>query len=229
MRRLIVTLLGLALLIPVLSLGEVLYLKDGSTLKGKLLRVEEDVLVFKTSFGAEVRIDREKIARLIFSDSLATLTPAPVPVAASGPGSLMVAFEDVKVSSKISVHRGKDLEGLLRANWIKTSLIVNGQEAWAKIDSTVDKKIRYGPDTHYKNVAEASNIKIGLPAGQYQCEAILRNVGLDDYKDSFVDRPVDYSIILSNVVIRPNETTVIQLKHKGKKLGLSGGSLQAQD
>jgi len=208
--------------------GEVLYLKDGSTIKGELVRVDGGVFFFKTSFGAELRVERAKIARIVFSDSLAAMPappPTPVPQTSADAGSLMVTFEDVKVSSKISVNRNRDLDGHLHANRIKQALLVDGREMVARVDSTVDKEIREGPETRYRNDMRPETMTTALAPGQYQCEVTLRNVGLDDYADRFVDT-VDYSIRLTNIVIRPGEVTLVRIGKARTKLGLGKGRLE---
>ena len=60
------------LLLPYLSRSEVLYLRDGSTLQGKLLRMSNDTLYVKTSFGATVPMHKSVVLRIDF-DSLSGL------------------------------------------------------------------------------------------------------------------------------------------------------------
>ena len=62
-------LMSTLVLLPALTQSEVLYLKDGSSIQGKLKRLVNDTLYFETSFGSSIRVPREQVVRIDFADS----------------------------------------------------------------------------------------------------------------------------------------------------------------
>ena len=227
MRPIAALLILLAVALPSITSGEVLYLKDGSTLKGTLVRVVDSVLVFRTSFGAEFEIERTKIAKIVFSDSIEAAAPASpsVPQVAEAAGSLLVVLEDMKLSSKIVVNRGRELEEHIAANAVVQEMLISGTRVAVAADTVIDKVITQGSDTEYKNNFKPERMLIELPPGLYQGELIVRNAGLPEFESAFEGRPIDYSLILSNIEILSNTTTVIRVRHKGGRMGLGKGSL----
>ena len=69
-----------ALVIPATAPGEVVKLKDESIVRGRLVQVNGDTLVFRSSFGT-LRVHRDQIVSIVFDDSsiapsTAAVTPA---------------------------------------------------------------------------------------------------------------------------------------------------------
>jgi hypothetical protein len=58
-----------AVLIPAAAPGEIVRLKDDSTLRGRLVQVNGDTLVFKSAFGT-LRVHRDQIVSIVFDDSI---------------------------------------------------------------------------------------------------------------------------------------------------------------
>jgi hypothetical protein len=209
--------LCLLLFLPVLSQSEVLYLKDGSTIQGKLVRFVNDTLYFETSFGPEVRVPREKVMRIDFVES--ALQPGlmqTVPQQSSAPGTLMVSFEEFHLTSRVNVHRGKNREALTQANSIELALYVGSDKVHSEIDSVTDKEIREGPDTALRNDMSPTDFKVAVASGTYQCRVFFGNSMVGDYKDYFATGPHEKKLLVENVKILPAETTQLRIGMKRK-------------
>ena len=213
------------LVMPALTAGDTLHLRDGSILRGQVIGFSADTLRFRTSFGSEIRVERDRIAWIDFTDSVVTPGTAPGVAAAgavqSGEGSIAVTFKDKKVSSKIVVTKNKDEAAHLRANWIMQLLIVDGDTAFSYVDSTMDKTIYEGPDRKYKNVIEIKDIYVELSVGLHQLTLVVRNVGLEDYSDRFDGGPVNMEFVIGDVkVVADRENRV--------HIGMSRGKLRTK-
>jgi hypothetical protein len=219
MRRLAVA--ALALLLPAITAGEVLYLKDGSAIQGSLVRVVGDTLFFRTSFGAELPIAKDKVTRLDFGDvPVVTTTPGPtdaVPLESAVPGTLMVSFDDVKVTSRVVVHRGNDEKALLRANSIECALYVGAQKKYSAIDSVADKTVREGPKTTYKNDMSPEDFMVAVEPGSHRCRIILSNLVQNDSEEkAFEGGPLDKRLLIEGVEVLPGRITLLTVGIKRK-------------
>jgi hypothetical protein len=221
MRQRVFFVVCLLAFLPALIRGEVLYLKDGSSIQGKLLRLVNDTLYFETSFGSEVRVPRDQVARVEFSPST---VPSPVathvPFQSELAGTVLVNFEKFKVSSRVSVHRDKEKAAILRANAIECALYLGSVKAFSTVDSVADEEIREGPDTVYRNDMTPARIKVAVAPGSYQCRLFLRNVARAEEAEYFVGDPLEKDLLVENVKILPGETTQLRVGMKRKmKIG----------
>lgn len=215
--RLLVLLLILS---PCLLQAEVLFLKDGSSLVGKVLRVEGDTLYFQPSFGGAVlKFSRSNIERVQFDESEKgrSLDQYGMPAASTAdPGSLIVRFDGMSLSNKIIVHRKRNYKEHERANAIRSSLVVDGLEVASVIDSTMEKVYREGPDTYLKNTFTVPDFHVALAAGPHSCLILIKNVGIASFKNAFEFAPLDLSLNVDNVVVYSGRITTIEI---GKKRG----------
>lgn len=215
--------LCLVAFVPAVTQGEVLRLKDGSSIQGKLVRLVNDTLYFETSFGAEMRIPRHQVVRIEFVESASATggqEPTAVSPQSSLPGTVMVSFEKFKLTSKVTVHRGKDEEGIVRANSIECAFYVGSNKVYSLIDSVTDKEIREGPDTVFRNDIRPVEFKVAVPSGSYQCRLFLRNASPDLHKDAFVGDPLEKRLLLENIKVLPAQTTHLRVGMKRKmKIG----------
>ena len=217
---------------PGLLQAETIFLMDGSTLIGTLVKIEGDTLVIKPSFGGAVKLPKQLIWKIQFSD---TIPPgqaqtgrgsAALPdFSIAEPGSLMVTFDNVKISNKIAVHRGRDYEGHERANSIEAILVVDGETVSAYVDSTTDKTIREGTDIFLKNTMEPKEFRIELPAGPHSCRILIHNPDYPEYAKEFENAPLDLKLEVGDVIIYPGRKTVIPVGLKKGFLKLGEQSL----
>jgi hypothetical protein len=218
----LVVLAAAVVALPVTGRGDVVRLKDGSTLKGTVVSLHGDTLIVRTSFGPELRVPRASVAVISFSD---TLPPPPAPMAqrpaaaAGGTGRIAVMFADRDLSSKVVVVRGKDEARRLRANWIEQVLIVDDQVVYTAVDSTMDKTIYNGPERSYKNAIELEDFEVEVPAGMHHVSLVVRNRGGNDHADWFEDDPLDLVLPLDNTTITAGKTFRV-------KVGISRGRLR---
>jgi len=203
----------IALLAPARGRGDTVRLRDGSSLRGRVAGMAADTLRFRLSFGAEVRIPRDRIAWIDFTDSLASAAPAtagtPVGATVSGAtdsGTVSVSFKDRALSSKIIITKKQDWDGHVRANWIVQTLVVDGQRVDSVVDSVIDKTIYKGPDRILRNDIELVDLLARVPAGPHQCSVIVRNYGAEEYRDRFDGDPLDLEFNVDVDVMGGRET-----------------------
>jgi hypothetical protein len=217
-RRSVVFAIALAaLIVPVILQSAIVYLKDGSELRGEVVSFEGDTLVFDPSFGGRLKIYREDILRLIFDESTDPGPPtAAKPAAQVGPGSISIVFKHDKVNSKIAVkNKTKSREReLVIANWIQQLLIVGSDTVYSQIDTTMDKTIYKGHEKELKNTIHLEDIRAKVDAGVYKCVVVVRNLGADDYESEFREGPLDMVLVFETVGIYTNQTTTLQVAIK---------------
>ncbi len=222
----------LLVVMPCLIHAEVLYLKDGSTIKGELVRVEGDTLHFKVSFGGQLKFAKDKVLWIQFSDSI-----PPIPTRGSGdrpgfpgmssaePGSLIVAFDGLELSNKIIVHRNRDYAAHESANAIESILLVDEQPVASYIDSTTDKIVRKGADTELKNTIRFADFRVQLEPGPHSCTLVVRNRGRNDYKNAFEHAPFNLTLDVGDIIIYPERDTRVEIGAKRGFLRLGAPKL----
>ena len=199
-----------ALLIPATAPGEVVKLKDESTVRGRLVQVRGDTLVFHTTFGT-LRFHREQVVSIVFDDSAAAtlLAPAvPGPVAGrapSGNARIDVVFKDRKLSSKIAIENKKDWDERIAANHIVVEFLIDGHVVYTTVDTTMDKRIYKGHTTIMKNDIELADFGVEAPVGLHQARLIIRNAGSVTHRTYFDSGPLDKELAVDNVDLKPGE------------------------
>jgi hypothetical protein len=195
--------------------GEVVRLRDGSTLRGRLMAVAGDSLVVRLSVGPRITIHRSQVVAIAFDDSLAgelalpaAAVKAPAP---AGTGRITVAFKDKEVSSKISIDKKKAWDEHVRSNHIVVELLVNGRSVHAAVDTTMDKTIYKGHITQLKNDAMLEDFTVEVPAGTHQCEVIVRNFDEKTYRDDFDPEPLHAALVLDALEVKAGEGTRIEV------------------
>ncbi|MDH3217145.1 MAG: hypothetical protein OEN01_12805 [Candidatus Krumholzibacteria bacterium] len=216
------------IMVPVLSRGEVVYLKDGSTIQGTVIRLVNDTLYFEADFGSEVRIPKAKVLRIEFLETRGLLqgssmgTSHSVARESSIAGTLRVHFEPSRFTSRISVHRGKNRDALERANSIEKAFYVSGDKVFSVVDSLTDKVIREGPETILRNDMTPETFSVVVTPGQYNCRLYIGNSRAGDYEDMFIGNPLDNRLVAERVIIQPGQTTELRVGVKRKlKIGSS--------
>lgn len=226
-------------LLPVAVPGEVVRLKDGSTLKGRLVRVEGDSLSIRLNLGSTVKVSRSLIESIVFSDSIAAdpVRPAAGAVAApatqavpAGVGTIEVKFEDRNVSSKITIDKKKNWDAKVLSNHIVVEFIVDGVVAYTAVDTTTDKTIYLGHEKQLKNEAELADFTVEVPSGPHRCSLVLRNQDPDTFRADFDPAPLNAVLDLDELVIRPGGFARVDvridkgaLRMSSPKLFQSGG------
>ena len=228
-------LIMLVLAVPYMIQADTIYLLDGSTLVGTLEKIDGDTLYVKPSFGGTIKLSKQLIWKIQFSDT------APPGQAQTGggsavmpgftstePGSLLVKFNNLTISNKINVYRGRDYEGHERANTIEAVLIVDGQTVSTYVDSTTDKVIRKGVDTHLKNTIQLKDFRVELPAGPHGCQILIRNPDYPEYEKAFVNARLDLKLEIGDVIIYPARKAVVPVGLKKGFLKMGKPSLYAK-
>lgn len=202
--RLIAAMIVLFLL-PALASGEVVRLRDGSTLRGRLVSVDGDSLVFRLAVGPRITLHRSQVTGIDFDDAggvpVTGQAAVPTPAAPAGRGTIYVSFKDRKISSKISIEHKRDWDGHERSNAIVTELLLDGAVVYSVIDSTTDKRIYKGHTTQLRNDATLEDFSVEVPAGVHQCELIIRNADEETYHDDFDDKPLHSALVLDELEV----------------------------
>lgn len=214
------------LLIPVLTLGEVIYLKDGSTIKGKISAIEADTLYVDTDYG-QIRIPKDKVLRIDYSDSGAGPPAGPNKPGyqSSEPGTLSVTFDRFTVTSRIIMDRRDDKKEFEKVNAIKQVLLVDGLPAYSHTDTTTDKIAYRGNERVLRNDMSPKPFKLGLPPGPHRCQLDLQTVGATDENYRFQDDPVEETVVIGNIDIAPGSHFDLRIGYRKKKWGLAGHEL----
>jgi len=208
--------------VPAIIHGEILQLKDGSEIRGKIVVLRGDTLTFAPAFGGEIRVYRGDIARIVFDESFEPRgEPAAKAAAATGAGTISLVFKDDKVTSKLKVrNKSKQVEKeMVRGNWIEQTLVVGPDTVFTRVDTTMEKTIYKGHDKVFKNTIGLENIQAVVEAGVYRCVLIVRNLGSETYKGDFEEGPLDMSLEFGTVSVMPGQTTPL-------KVGIKKGFLK---
>jgi len=205
-----IAILTTVLLIPMLAPGEVVRLKDDTTVHGRLEQVTGDTLVFRSAIGT-MRFHRDQVVSIVFDDSAqARVMPSSpvtgvVPTTPQGTGRIEVVFKDRDLSSKIAIELKRQWDERVRSNHIVLELLVDGHPAYTFVDSTMDKQINSGHTTIMKNSIELPDFGVDVPAGMHQAKIVVRNADGITFRKDFDPAPLDLVVAFDNLEIRPGE------------------------
>jgi hypothetical protein len=220
-----------ASLLPVVVSGAVIRLKDGSTLRGKLVRVEGDSLTVRLNIGTSIRLHRSVVESIEFTDSIVAPPPVPAPATTTpkGVGTITIVFEDRNISSKITIEKKKDWDAHVRSNHIIVELVVDGVVAYSAVDSTTDKTIYKGHEKQLKNNAELADFNVQVPAGPHHCSVVVRNRDPDTFRDDFDPSPLGAVLDLGEVTVAPGGFARIDIRIDKGLLRMSSPRLYRAD
>ncbi len=197
--------------------GETMRLKDGSTLKGRLVRVDGDTLTVKLAIGAPVKVHRAQVESIVFDDSLAVPAPskpiaAAPPAASGGSGTIAVKFEDRNVSSKITIEKRKNWDEKIRSNHILVEFVVDGAVIYTAADTTMDKTVYRGEEKDIKNDAKLADFTVTVPAGTHSCTLLVRNRDPDTFHDAFDPEPLTTVLEFGEVNVEKGGVARLDIK-----------------
>jgi hypothetical protein len=184
-------------MIPAAAHGEVVKLKDQSTVRGRLAQVVGDTLVFRTTFGT-LRFHRSQVVSIVFDDSLGTplvipapATTAPTVAAPAGKGRIEVVFKDRELSSKIAIELKKEWDEHVSSNHILVELVVDGRTVYSEADTSMDKTIHKGHTTVLKNTIELADFGVDVADGLHHAKLVVRNRDVTTFRKDFDPEPLD--------------------------------------
>lgn len=194
----------LLLMLPALAAGEEVRLRDGSSMRGRLVAIAGDSLSFRLSVGPLVQLHRSQVVAIVFDDSLASWAlaaprvniPQPAPAGVAGTGALSIAFKDRNLSSKISIEHKKDWDAHERSNHIVLELFLDGAVVYSAVDTTMDKRIYKGHTTQLRNDANLEDFTVEVPAGIHQVQVIVRNRDADTFREDFDPEPLHAVLVV---------------------------------
>jgi hypothetical protein len=216
--------------LPAILQSEVLILKDGSEVKGKIVTFEGDTLVFAPSFGGKIYVHRDNIVKIIYDESVRETSSGvqPDPV---GDGVLRVVFKNNKLSSKIALTSKYKAyaDEIIRANWIDLYLIVGIDTVYTRVDTTMDKTVYKGHERLYKNTVRLEDMQVTLPAGSHRCEIVIRNRGAQSHENLFDEGPLDLHLVIDMISVTKGLSTTVNTAIKKGFLRSGSPRLVAAD
>lgn len=223
MKRVVIVLFGVSLVAAGTLESEVLRLKDGSAIRGRVLKMDADTLHFETSFGSRIAVHRDKVAAIDLDETGASAPSGPPPAGAhlqsAEPGTLSVSFDKFEVTSRVVVERGGERESYERENSVELSLLVNGKRIYSVIDSVTDKTVRNGPETVLRNDMRPRDFDVAVAPGIHRCVVAFGNTRASAYTELFEPAPLDRKLVLDPVRIEPGEKTHVRIGMKRKWTG----------
>jgi hypothetical protein len=222
LRRILFALLAPALLLPAIAPAETVHLRDDSTLNARLVRVDGDTLTFRLSVGALVKLARSQVLYIVFEDGVGTAGVGGVAPdrPSGGSGTVELTFKDRGLSSKIAIHLKKDWDEHVAANAVLTEFYVDGVVAYADTDTVMDKPIYKGHTTEMKNDVELKDFSVKVPAGLHHCQLVVRNRGVDEYRDEFQPGPLNLILPFDNVDVTAGQIMRLSVGIQRGKLRL---------
>ncbi len=201
--------LSIVALLPAVTSGEVVRLRDGSTLRGRLVRVAGDSLTFRLNIGTPIVLLRPQVLSIAFDDSVAAAVIAAPAVpagttaaAATGKGRITVSFKDRELSSKISIDKKKQWDEHVLSNHIVVEFLVDGKALYTAEDSTMDKTIYKGHIQQLKNDIKLQDFTVEAPSGMHQVELVVRNRDSDTFRYDFDPEPLNVVLVLDDFDVR---------------------------
>lgn len=223
MKRMVVLVFCASLAVSGHLRSEVLHLKDGSVLKGRLVKMELDTLYFETSFGPRMAVPRGRVARIDFDENWASPSGRPGSGAAvftaSEPGTLAVSFEEFELTSRIVLERGGSRAACERENTLEMTLVVNGLKVYSTVDSLTDKTVRKGPETVLRNDMRPRGFEVPLAPGIHRCVVAFGNTRASEHVELLDPGPLDKKLVLDPVRVDPGRTTHVRIGMKRKWTG----------
>ncbi len=226
MKRILLLLVCACLFGAGLLESETMFLRDGSTLNGRFVRMAQDTVYFETSFGTLMRVHKGQVSRIDFIEGggnapvtpMESVTPLHV---SEEPGTLDVSFEKFEVTSRITVDRNREREAHERENAIEEALLLGGKRVYSLVDSTTDKVVREGPETILRNDMKPRDFRVTVAPGVYSGSLVLGNTRASAYVEHFDPSPLDKKLVLNDIDIKTGATTHIRigLKHKTWRVG----------
>jgi len=207
----------LAVVLSARAAGETIRLKDGSMLKGRLVRVDGDTLTVRLSIGAPIKVHRAQVESILFADSL-SVPSLSVPTAVSPPaegggtGTIAIKFEDRNVTSKITIEKKKHWDEKVRSNHILVEFVVDGAVVYTVADTTMDKTVYRGEEKDLRNDAKLADFTVPVPAGRHVCTLLVRNRDVDTFGSSFDPEPLSTVLEFGEVNVENGGVVRLDIK-----------------
>ncbi|MDP6418692.1 MAG: hypothetical protein QF492_03520 [Candidatus Krumholzibacteria bacterium] len=213
--------LVLSLLLAIASFAEVVHLKDGSSLEGSILSMDDENLVLDTSFAGVLTLKIENIANIDFakgSDKPGGKTSKPSPVAGET-GFLEVSVKGDAARSSVRYRWPSDRKDMLRLNTLHMRVFVDGELLWHDKDPEMNKEFRHGKWFILRNRHLFPPTTLTVPTGNHRVHVVIGNdAGL--YEDAGNQQIASAEAIIESedLEIFPGQTTRVVLKGKSARV-----------
>ena len=223
MRRVIPAILALFILLSPATAHRV-QLIDGSQLEGQVLLLTEEHLILSTDFAGTLRVPREKIAAVYFTEPAPGHSPSAAVEAAptaEGTGRLELVIQGEKARSSVRYQRESEREGMLALNTLYLRVYSGGRLVYEESDGEMEKDHVRGKWTVIRNSKLFGPADFELPAGTHRLQIVIGNdaggsgVGVDQ-------ELVSAEVLIEDLIVLKGETTHVVLKGKSGRLGSYG-------
>lgn len=217
-------LLALLLAVPAATRAETLHrvtLLDGSILQGRLIAMDDSLLILHTDFADSLRIDRDRIKEISFvSEGSAPAAAAPTPAAAAPPvgnGQLEIALIGDQPRSSARYRRIGDRERMLELNKLYFKVFIDGALAYQSVDSTVEKEYPDRGWTFLRNDHEFPPVTLTVPAGNHRVLVVVGNELGSLVAGEKQSQLCSAELLVEEVLVRPDEKTRLAIAGDGSR------------
>jgi len=228
---------ALMLLAAVAAFADTVHMKDGSSLEGDVLLLNETSLMLSTSFAGTLTLARDRIAAVVFDKAFLSAGVTPPQKAApdlgaplGGPGAgpvaadmstLEVSIEGDPAKSSVRFVKESERELMTGLNARHLRVFMDGMEVAHATDPEMDKEFRQGRWTVLRNSHRFEPLRVELPAGRHRIQIVVGNDsglagGVGDQELVSAEVQVDAVDIL------PGQKTRVVLKGRSGRLGTYG-------
>ena len=225
-------LLVLSMSLPVRPLQgqEIIALRDGTSITGKLVRVSGDTLFLSTSFSDELPVLRSLVVSIEFEPGIDFQTEVSPPAGKSAESAkLTLIVTGPKLTTSIRYRKSGDREDACEANRIVFRITANDKVVYEETDDRMDDEIRSEGWTILKNHFEFGRYEASLPAGKYQITLFIGNDMANAYRGQLSSGAISISRTKEEVELFQGGTTTLVMKSSQPILGLGGFSLKWVD
>lgn len=216
-------LLTLLLTIPGATRAETLHrvtLLDGSVLQGRLVAMDDSLLILHTDFADSLRIDRARIKEISFvteSSAPAATAPPPAVAAPAGNGQLEVALIGDQPRSSARYRRIGERERMLELNKLYFKVFIDGALAYQDVDSTIEKEYADRGWTFLRNDHEFPPVTLTVPAGSHRVLIVVGNELGSLVAGEKQSQLCSAELLAEDVLVRSDEKTRLAIAGDGSR------------
>lgn len=224
----IIGILAWLLTAPEVTRAEIIYLRDGSQLVGRVLGWEGDSLLVETRFSPRpLRLHRDEISK-ISMDETAPRESIPrkeietEPSLESGPvdsGIVHLVITGSELYSRVRYRRKPHREKAIAINKIYMRVFVNGSRVYEEVDSVMDKQMQRGGETEVRNIFKRSDYRIPAPEGTITFRVFVGNEDLSENEYRGGKDILATQVEIPDLRVDSGEETLVKLVGKKPFLG----------
>lgn len=218
-------LLALLLTAPGAARGETLHrvtLLDGSVLQGRLIAMDDSLLILHTDFADSLRIARDRVKEISFvtGDAAPTAPAAPAAPAAAPPagvGQLEIALIGDQPRASARYRRPGDRERMLDLSALYFKVFIDGALVYSDVDTTIEKEYSDRNWTFLRNDHEFPPVTLSVPAGSHRVLVVVGNELDRLVAGEKQSQLCSAELLVEEVLVRPDEKTRLAIAGDGSR------------